>query len=142
MKKGILLGIAGLFILTGCGNKVVCTGKIDESGTKAEAKITATIKSDKVSKVSAKMTFADEKTAKTVCTYADLANTLAEKKKIRLRLLAKEKLLLLMITLNLLMVKKKSLECLKLTSSKQWNHNLALNVNNKKIATKVAFFYC
>ena len=91
MKKGILLGIAGLFILTGCGNKVVCTGKIDESGTKAEAKITATIKSDKVSKVSAKMTFADEKTAKTVCTYADLANTLAEKEEDKVKVTCKGK---------------------------------------------------
>ncbi len=67
MKKGVLLGLASLFILTGCGNKVVCTGKMDEAGMKATAKITATIKSDKVSKVSAAITFDDKQTAETYC---------------------------------------------------------------------------
>ena len=27
MKKGLVLGLAGLFLLTGCGNKVKCSGK-------------------------------------------------------------------------------------------------------------------
>ena len=79
MKKGILLGLASLFVLTGCGNKVVCTGKMDEAGVKAEVKITATFKSDKVSKIAADMTFDDEKTAKSYCSLFDLANSFAEK---------------------------------------------------------------
>ena len=80
MKKGILLGLASLFILTGCGgNKVVCTGKMNEAGMKAEMKITATIKSDKVSKIAAEMTFDDEKTAKSMCGLLELGNSFAEK---------------------------------------------------------------
>ena len=79
MKKGILLGLASLFVLTGCGNKVVCTGKMDEAGMKAEVKITATIKADKVDKIAADMTFDDEKTAKSYCGLFELANSFAEK---------------------------------------------------------------
>ena len=80
MKKGILLGLASLFILTGCGgNKVVCTGKMDEAGMKAEVKVTATLKSDKVSNIAADMTFDDESTAKSYCSLFELANSFAEK---------------------------------------------------------------
>ena len=80
MKKGILLGLASLFILTGCGNKneVVCTGKMDEEGMKAEAKITATIKDDKVEKVSAAITFDDKETAEQYCSLFEMANGFAE----------------------------------------------------------------
>ena len=79
MKKGILLGIASLFIVTGCGNKVVCTSKVDDAGMKAEVKVTAAFKGDKVNKVAAEMTFDDEKTAKSYCSLFELANSFAEK---------------------------------------------------------------
>ena len=92
MKKGILLGLASLFILTGCGgNKVVCTGKSDSAGISVEAKITATIKNDKVAKVSGEMTFKDEATAKTMCSYVELANSLVEKESGKIKVTCKGK---------------------------------------------------
>ncbi len=80
MKKGILFGLVCLFILTGCGNgnKVVCKGKLDEAGMKADMTVTATIKSDKVDKVSASMTFDSKDTAKQYCSLFEMANSFAE----------------------------------------------------------------
>ncbi len=81
MKKGILLGLASLFLLTGCGsngNKVVCTGKLEEDGMKAEMKLTATLKDDKVEKVAADMTFDSKDTAKQYCSLFEMANSFAE----------------------------------------------------------------
>ena len=92
MKKGILLGLASLFIVTGCGgNKVVCTGKSDSAGISAETKITATIKNDKVAKVAGEMTFKDESTAKTMCSYVELANSLVEKEEDKVKVTCKGK---------------------------------------------------
>lgn len=80
MKKVLVLGVAALF-LTGCGNKnqVVCKGKMSEDGQKIEMKVTGTLKSDKISKVSAEMTFSKKDTAKQMCSLLELANSMAEK---------------------------------------------------------------
>ncbi len=79
MKKVVVLGLASLCLLTGCGNKVVCKGTQKESGKKVTMKVTATMKSDKVDKVSAKMTFSDKKDATEMCGLMELANSFAEK---------------------------------------------------------------
>ena len=43
MKKGLVLGLAGLFLLTGCGNKVKCTSD--------DATYEATFKKDNITKI-------------------------------------------------------------------------------------------
>ena len=93
MKKGLLIGLACLLFLTGCGDKesakdnnakkessktkekasagnyVTCTGKLDDAGVTATLEIKA---------ASVSMIFEDEKTAKQYCSIFELANTLAE----------------------------------------------------------------
>ncbi|MBO4600735.1 MAG: hypothetical protein J5634_00655 [Bacilli bacterium] len=60
MKKVAVLGLASLFLLTGCGsNKVTC--KSDEG------KVTATIKNDKVTNISMEMTASSKEEAQMVC---------------------------------------------------------------------------
>lgn len=60
MKKAAVLGLASLFLLTGCGsNKLTC--KSDEG------KVIASIKNDKVTKISMEMTASSKEEAKMVC---------------------------------------------------------------------------
>ena len=80
MKKGILLGLASLFLLTGCGNKVVCSGKVNENGLKVDMKVTATFKNDKVNKLSGEIAFDDKDTAEQYCSLFKLANNYADEK--------------------------------------------------------------
>lgn len=81
MKKVVVLGLTSLFLLTGCGSKVVCKGTTEDGGQKIKMKITATIKSDKVSKASATMTFSDKKTAEQTCGFLALAAAMSEEAK-------------------------------------------------------------
>ena len=102
MKKGLLIGLACLLFLTGCGDKesakdnnakkessktkekasagnyVTCTGKLDDAGVTATLEIKAKISADVVKDASVSMIFEDEKTAKQYCSIFELANTLAE----------------------------------------------------------------
>lgn len=60
MKKVAVLGLASLFLLTGCGSKKV-TCKSDEG------KVIATLKGDKVSKISFEMEAPSKEEAKQFC---------------------------------------------------------------------------
>lgn len=51
MKKGLVLGLAGLFLLTGCGSKVTCSRTLTQGGEKIEAKIIAKVKSKKIDSI-------------------------------------------------------------------------------------------
>jgi hypothetical protein len=82
MKKNFLLGlgVAGL-LLTACGSsgdKVVCSGKVEEAGQSGEVEITATLKDGKVDRVDQTMTFSDSNTAKQTCGLLEFANSFAE----------------------------------------------------------------
>ena len=93
MKKLAVLGLAALFLVTGCGskdddnsskksestkssetkkidskNQVVCSGKESAAGQSISMKMTASLdSSDKVEKVSATITFNDKKFAEQYC---------------------------------------------------------------------------
>lgn len=76
MKKLGALLIVGTLLLTGCGKKVTCSGDVKSSTGNYKQEVTATLKNDKVSKVTGKMTFEDESTAKTMCSWIELANNM------------------------------------------------------------------
>ena len=81
MKKFLVLMFVSMFLVCGCGkskDEVVCTGKVNEDGYEVEMKLIAKLKNDKVSSLSASMTFADESTANTFCGYLGMANSFAE----------------------------------------------------------------
>lgn len=79
MKKVMVLGLASLFILTGCGSKkVVCSGTTTEDGQKIKMKVTGSLKKDKIDKISAEMKFSDKDTAKQMCGLLELANSFAK----------------------------------------------------------------
>lgn len=77
MKKVVVLGLTSLFLLTGCGSKVVCKGETKQSGQKVSAKYTATLKSKKVDKVKVTMKFSDKKSAEDYCGLMELAKAFA-----------------------------------------------------------------
>ena len=70
MKKGIVLGLASLFVLTGCGKKVVCSATEGEGDKKYTYSYTATIKDDKVSALTITAEFQNKKTAEEACKEA------------------------------------------------------------------------
>ena len=67
MKRVAILGLTGLFLLTGCGNKVTCKGTDKVDGSKVSVKVTAELESKKVESISAVMKFDDETVAKQYC---------------------------------------------------------------------------
>ena len=67
MKKLGALLIIGTLLLTGCGNKVVCSSTIKNDDSSAKVKIIANMKSGKVSSLSAEMNFDTEKGANIAC---------------------------------------------------------------------------
>lgn len=85
MKKVVVLGLASLFLLTGCGNKVVCKGESKEDGQKVNMKVTATLKSKKVDKVKATMKFSDKKSAEEMCGLLELAKQFSSDSKIEFK---------------------------------------------------------
>lgn len=82
MKKSLILVVAALVCVTGCGNKssnkVVCTSEHTEAGIKMKAVVTASFKDDKVNDVSAYIDFDDKDSAKQYCTLLEFANAYAE----------------------------------------------------------------
>lgn len=70
MKKGIVLGLASLFVLTGCGDKVTCTSETVEGGKKVTMKMVGTFKKDKLTETEMIAEFSDKDTAKKACDEA------------------------------------------------------------------------
>ena len=66
MKKLLFL-LPLLFFITGCGNKVTCTYKIEEDGKKYEAKVVANLKNDKVESGKMELTFDSKDEAEQYC---------------------------------------------------------------------------
>lgn len=82
MKKfGAFLFVSTL-LLTGCGksnaNKVTCTATVEEDGKKVTTEVIADLKDNKVSDVSAKMTFEDEESAKETCSMLAFVSALGQ----------------------------------------------------------------
>ena len=75
MKKLGALLIVGTLLLTGCGNKVVCSSTVKDGDKTAKIKITANMKNNKVSSVNAEMNFDSEDTAKQTCSSLELINS-------------------------------------------------------------------
>lgn len=68
MKKGLVLGLAGLFLLTGCGNKVKCTSD--------DATYEATFKKDNITKITISEKYKSKSEAKESCTAAKAMKSL------------------------------------------------------------------
>lgn len=68
MKRVAILGLTGLFLLTGCGkNKVTCKANDKVQGSKVSIKVTANLDSKKIESISAVMKFDDKKVASSYC---------------------------------------------------------------------------
>lgn len=67
MKKGLVLGLAGLFLLTGCGKKVTCSQTLKEGGEKIEAKVIADVKKDKIDSIEVVYNTESKDTASKFC---------------------------------------------------------------------------
>jgi len=70
MKKAVVLGLASLFLLTGCGsskNKVTCKGSMNQGGIKVEMKAIATLKDNKVKSVDLEYEFGSKEIASLMC---------------------------------------------------------------------------
>ena len=68
MKKGLVLGLAGLFLLTGCGNKVKCS----QDGTE----YVGTFKSNNITKVTISEKYKSKSEAKESCAAAKAMKSL------------------------------------------------------------------
>ena len=68
MKKGVVLSIAALVLLTGCGNKVKCTSKNEETGAKYT--YTGTFKKDNLEKYTISVKYKTKDEAKESCESA------------------------------------------------------------------------
>lgn len=68
MKKGLVLGLASLVLLTGCGKKVTCTTTLNEGGEKIEAKLIAKVKKDNIDSIEVEYNTQKKETAKAFCT--------------------------------------------------------------------------
>lgn len=81
MKKMVfaISALTLVFTATGCGGKkVVCTSTIKEDGMEMKAKITATLKDDKVDSVSETLTFNSKEEADKYCSMLSLLSGLSE----------------------------------------------------------------
>lgn len=67
MKKGVILSLASLFLLTGCGSKVTCTQTLKQSGKEIEAKIIAKVKSKKIDSIEVVYNTDSKETANLFC---------------------------------------------------------------------------
>ena len=81
MKKYFVIGVAAMLLLTACGSTktddIVCTGKIDEEGVKAEATYYGYLKDGKVASVDVEMEFDSAEYAKQMCSMYELVKTMA-----------------------------------------------------------------
>ena len=73
MKKGLVLGLAGLFLLTGCGSKkVTCSQTIKQNGKEIEAKVVGTVKGKKLDSIEVIYNTDSKSTASQFCkVYSD-----------------------------------------------------------------------
>lgn len=73
MKKAVVLGLASLFLLTGCGSKkVTCTQDMSEAGMKITAKVVTSFKNDKVDSFTVTYETGSKEIANMFCTlYKD-----------------------------------------------------------------------
>ena len=83
MKKYIFLIMISILFLTGCGksvskNQIICTGTEDDEDGMVTTKVTANYKDEKITSVSAEMTFEDEDVAKQTCDMYDFMNSFAD----------------------------------------------------------------
>jgi len=68
MKKIVVLGLASLFLLTGCGkSKVECNRDMSSYGVKMNLNVVATFKGKKATNVDYELTFENETLAKVAC---------------------------------------------------------------------------
>ena len=67
MKKGIVLGLAGLFLLTGCGSKVTCSRTLKQGGKEIEAKLIAKTKGKKIDSIEVVYNTDSKETANQFC---------------------------------------------------------------------------
>lgn len=75
MKKGLVLGLAGLFLLTGCGNKVKCTS--------GDTTITGSFKKGVLYEITEKETYKSKDDAKSNCTLAKAAKAFYKNAKVK-----------------------------------------------------------
>ena len=75
MKKLGAILIIGTLFLTGCGSKVVCSSTIKDEDSTTKMKVTANMKSGKVSSVDAEMTFNSEDEANKTCSTLALISS-------------------------------------------------------------------
>ena len=68
MKKGLVLGLAGLFLLTGCGNSVKCTD--------GDTTYKATFKKDNISTITISEKYKSKDEAKQSCSAAKAMKSL------------------------------------------------------------------
>ncbi|MCR5787848.1 MAG: hypothetical protein K6G37_02040 [Bacilli bacterium] len=73
MKKVAVLGLASLFLLTGCGSKkVTCSRDFSAAGIKVTSKVTASFKGKKINGIELAFETNSKDTAKLFCTqYKD-----------------------------------------------------------------------
>lgn len=68
MKKIAVLGLASLFLLTGCGkSKVQCSQDMNSYGVKINLNVVASFKGNKATNVDYELTFENETLAKAAC---------------------------------------------------------------------------
>ena len=70
--------LVALFVLTGCGDKLVATKVTEESGMKVQEKIEVSFKNDKVDKVKMTMTFDNKETAEAMKSLFTLGLSMSE----------------------------------------------------------------
>ena len=74
MKKGLVLGLAGLFLLTGCGNKVKCSS--------GDSTYEGTFKKDNLTKITMTEKYSNKKSMKSL--YGKDAKVKCSSKKVSL----------------------------------------------------------
>lgn len=75
MKKGMVLGLASLFILTGCGskNKITCTQTMSEDGVKLTSKIIGYVDGNKIKSIDYEFDAGSKEMAQLICSMYDKA---------------------------------------------------------------------
>lgn len=78
MKKGVVLSVAALVLLTGCGNKVKCSNKNEDTGAKYT--YVGTFKKDNLQKYTISVKYKTKDEAKESC---DAAKQVYDKKDVK-----------------------------------------------------------
>ena len=69
MKKAAVLGLASLFLVTGCGSKVTCSRTLKEDGQEMKVKVTGKVKSGKIDSVEVVYETPSKEMAQLFCTF-------------------------------------------------------------------------